>query len=204
MNIFHFKFLLTLRYLRYHWKVSNDSGNSLARTLIRLNGTATILAFLTTAFDLGRFLQNALPTRLSLSMKKISVLGKILINSKFGAANANALENIHDHGVKLNIIDRTGQSIVSKVAGAAMIRLAAGAADFSIVQNTHAWIKQASNFWLISFISDVRSNLHYGAPFNLLRREDAELDAHDRLDIRRMLIETSWHSVLEIETVIPI
>jgi hypothetical protein len=182
----------------------HDTSNAFAGKLIGLGGTATILAFLAAALDLGRFLQNAFPARLALSKKKISVLGKILVNSKFGAADTDAFENIHNHGMKLNIVDRTGQSIVSKVAGAAMICLAAGAADFSIVQNTHAWIKQASNFGLISFIGCLRSNLHHRAPLNLLRREDAELDAHNRLDIRRMLIETCWHSVLEIETVIPI
>ena len=137
MHILHFQRLLLLELL----VVCHDARNALARKLVGLRSTTTILAFLAATLDLGRFLQNALPARLSLSMKKISVLGEIFINSKFGAANTNALENIHNHGVKLNIIDRTGQSIVSKVAGAAMIRLAAGAADFSIVQNAHAWIK---------------------------------------------------------------
>jgi hypothetical protein len=200
MHILHFQRLLLFELLI----VRHDARNALACKLIGLGGTATILAFLTATLDLRRFLQNTFPARLAFSKKKISVLGKILVNSKFGAADADAFENIHNHGVKLNIVDRTGQSIVSKVAGAAMIRLAAGAADFSIVQNAHAWIKQASNFGLIPFIGCLCSNLHHRAPLNLLRREDAELDAHDRLDIRRMLIETGWHSVLEIETVIPI
>ena len=136
MHILYFQWLLHRRLLLVTIAaliVRHNARDALTRKLIGLGRTATILTFLAAAFDLRRFLQNTLPARLALSKKKISVLGKILINSKFGAANADALENIHNHGVKLNIVDRTGQSIVSKVAGAAMIRLAASAADFSIV-----------------------------------------------------------------------
>ena len=136
MHILHLQWLLHRRLLLVTITtliMSHNARNALTRKLIGLGCTATILAFLAAALDLRRFLQNALPARLALSKKKISVFGKILVNSKFGAANADALENIHNHSVKLNIVDRTGQSIVSKVAGAAMIRLAASAADFSIV-----------------------------------------------------------------------
>jgi hypothetical protein len=148
MYILHFQRLLLLELL----VVRHDACNALACKLIGLRSTTTILAFLAATLDLGRLLQNALPARFSLSMKKISVLGEILINSKFGAANANALENIHDHGVKLNIIDRTSKTIMPEVTRAVMICLTTRAACLSILQDTHTWVKESSDFGLRSFI----------------------------------------------------
>jgi hypothetical protein len=91
---------------------------------------------------------------------------------------------------------------MSKVTGAAMIGLTTGATYFTIIKYTHARIKQTSNLWLISLMRLLRRDLHHRAAFNLLRREDTELDANNGLDIRSSLIETGWHSVLEIETVV--
>ena len=104
--------------------------------------------------------------------------------------------------MKLNIIDRTSQTIVSKVTGAVMIGLTTGAAYFPIVEDAHTRIKETADLGLIAFIWIVRGDLHHRTAFNLLRREDAELHAHDGLNVRRMLIETGWHSVLEIEIVV--
>jgi hypothetical protein len=91
---------------------------------------------------------------------------------------------------------------MSKMTGAAVIRLTTGATHFTIVQYTHTRIKQTSNLRLITIVCGLRRNFHHRAAFNLLRREDAELDANDGLDIRSSLIETGWHSVLDIESVV--
>jgi hypothetical protein len=133
-------------------------------------------------------------------MKKI--LMQALINTELGATNANALKDVHDHGMKLNVIDGTSQTIVSEVTGAAMIALTAGAADFSIFENTHARVKEATDFRFISFMRRLRRDFDHGTALNFLRREDAELHAYYGFDVRRMLIETGWHSVLEIEIVV--
>ena len=45
-------------------------------------------------------------------------------------------------------------------------------------------------------------NLHHGAALNFFRRQNAELHAYNRFDVRGRLLETGWHSVLEVETVI--
>ena len=126
----------------------------------------------------------------------------LLVNAKFGAANANTLENVHDHCVKLNIINRTSQTIMSKVTGATMIGLTTRATHLSIIKNTHAWVKQSSDFWFISFVCRLRRNFHHGTALNFIRRENTELDANDGLNIRSSLMETGWHSVLDIETVV--
>ena len=91
---------------------------------------------------------------------------------------------------------------MTKVTGAAMIGLTACTTHLSVVEHTHAWVKQASNLRLRSFIGSLRGNLHDRTAFNLLRGKDAELDAHDGLDIRRMLMKSVRHSVLEGEVVL--
>jgi hypothetical protein len=127
---------------------------------------------------------------------------KFFINAKFGTTDANALQNAHNHLVKLDVIYWTSQAIMSKMTGATVICLTTGTTHFTIVQYTHARIKQTSNLRLIALVRGLRRNFHHRAAFNLLRREDAELDANDGLDIRSSLIETGWHSVLDIETVV--
>jgi hypothetical protein len=72
---------------------------------------------------------------------------------------------------------------MSEMAGAVMIGLAAGTADFSIVQDTHTRIKETSDLGFVSFIRGVRGNFYHRAPLDLLRRKDAELNTHDRFDI---------------------
>ena len=133
-------------------------------------------------------------------MKKILVM--VLVNTKFGATNTDTLENVHDHAVKLNVVYGAGQTIMTKVTGARVIRLAARAACFSIFEHTHARIKEAADLWFIAFIRCLRGDLYHRAALNFIRRKDAELNTDDRLNIRRNLIETCGHSVLEIETVV--
>jgi len=127
---------------------------------------------------------------------------KFLINAESGTASADALKNVHNHLVKLDVIHRTSQAVMSKMTGATVIRLSTRAAHFTIVKYTHARIKQTSNLRLISLMRRLRRNFHHGTAFNFLRREDAELDANNGLDIRSSLIETGWHSVLDIESVV--
>jgi len=127
---------------------------------------------------------------------------QLLINAELGTTDTDAFENVHNHSMELDVIDGAGQTVMAKVTGATMIGLTTRTTHLSIVQYAHARIKQAPNLGLRSFIGSLRGNLHDGTTFNLLRGKDAELDAHDGLDIRRMLIETGWHSVLEGEVVV--
>jgi hypothetical protein len=83
--------------------------------------------------------------------------------------------------MELDVIHGTGQAIVAEVTGATVIRLTACTTDLSVVQHTHTRVEQPTDFRLRSFVGCLGRDLHYRAAFNLLRREDAELNTHDRL-----------------------
>jgi hypothetical protein len=65
----------------------------------------------------------------------------IFVQEKLGAANANAVENIKNIGKELEIVDRTSQSVVTKMAGAVVVRLSTRPTRLSILQNTHSRVK---------------------------------------------------------------
>ena len=80
-----------------------------------------------------------------------------------------------------------------------MVGLATGATRLAIIQNTHAWIKEASNFGLVAIICVLTGNLNHRAPHDFLWAEDTELDSNNIFSIRSGLIETRWHSTILIK-----
>jgi hypothetical protein len=57
---------------------------------------------------------------------------------------------------------------MAKVTGATVIGLPTGSTHFTIIKYTHTRVKQATNFWLASFIGALGSNFHYRTALNLI------------------------------------
>ena len=77
---------------------------------------------------------------------------KILIDKELRAANTYTFEDIHDNWHELNVIDRTGQAIMTEMTGTPVICLTTRTADFTVVQDTHARIEKSTYFGLITFV----------------------------------------------------
>ena len=75
-------------------------------------------------------------------------LVELLVNEKFGAANTNAIENLEDILEELDVVNRSGQTIVAEMAGAVVIRLTARATGLSVLQHTHARVKETPDLRL--------------------------------------------------------
>ena len=69
---------------------------------------------------------------------------------------------------------------MSKVARAPMIIESTRAAEFTILQNTHAWISKTSN---LTFLGTVTRDFYDRTSNNLIRTEDTKLDANNRLGL---------------------
>jgi hypothetical protein len=95
--------------------------------------------------------------------------------------------------VELNEIDGACEAKVAKMPRTSVICLATGAADLSVLQNTHSGIKKAPNLGLIALKGGLCHNFHNRSLFNLIGRFDTELDANHRLYIGCGLIESRWH-----------
>jgi hypothetical protein len=92
--------------------------------------TAAILRLLAAP---GHFLagrQYRLPPILSLGPPK--TLGRLLIDEEFAALDAAAPQDLQDHLVELDIVDRAGQLVVTEVTGASMVVEPTGSAQFPI------------------------------------------------------------------------
>ena len=76
----------------------------------------------------------------------------LLVDEQFTTANADTTQYIENRGVELVEIDGAGKTVVTEVAGASVVGLAAGAACLSIVQNAHAGVKETADFWFIALI----------------------------------------------------
>jgi len=92
--------------------------------------TAAILRLLATP---GHFLasrQYCLPPILSLGPPK--TLGRLLVDEEFAALDAAASQDLQDHLVELDIVDRACQLVVTEVTGASMVVEPTGSAQFPI------------------------------------------------------------------------
>jgi len=94
---------------------------------------------------------------------------QLLVNPKLRAPNADTLEHIHDHAVKLDVIDRASQTIMTKVTGTRMIRLTTRATDCTIIKYTHTWIKEHADLGFVALIRGLRRDLHHGTSFDFIR-----------------------------------
>jgi hypothetical protein len=138
-NILHLQRLTLLPRLRELRKarslnvvpLSNDLRDPFTDKLRRLASTTPVLRFLSTPADILALAQNLTPSCLTATLQNVSV--KMLVDKKFRTANTNALKNIQNVFKELDIIHRSCETVVPKMAGAVVICLATGAAGFSIV-----------------------------------------------------------------------
>ena len=115
---------------------------------------------------------------------------QVLVQLELTTPNTHALEDIYDLFVELPEIHGPGESVVTEVPRTAMICLTAGSADFPIVQDTHAGIKETTDLGLIALKGGLCDDFHDGSLLNLVGRHNTELDADHRLYIRSGLIKS--------------
>ena len=82
---------------------------------------------------------------------------------------------------------------MAKVAGTGVIRLATTAAGFSVVQDTHARVKQATNARLVSVICSCICNLYDGSALDLIGAENPELNSYNGLNVRSGSVQSARH-----------
>jgi hypothetical protein len=82
---------------------------------------------------------------------------------------------------------------VTKVTRATVIRLAAATTGLSVIEHSHAGIKETANAGLIPIIGSGVRNLYDGALLNLIWTKNPELDTHHGLDIRIWTMNSRWH-----------
>jgi hypothetical protein len=70
---------------------------------------------------------------------------------------------------------------VTEVSGTPMVVEPTGPAQFSVFQYTHSGIREPTNLTLLGTMG---SDFHDGTPRNLIRTEDTELNAYNRLRLR--------------------
>ena len=115
---------------------------------------------------------------------------QVLVQLELTTPNTHALEDIYDLFVELPEIHGPGQSVVAKMPRTAVIRLTAGSADLSVVQDPHAGIKETADLGLIALKGGLCDDFHNGSLLNLVGRHNTELDADHRLYIRSGLIKS--------------
>jgi hypothetical protein len=105
------------------------------------------------------------------------------VDEELTAANTDAIQNIQNVGEELDEIHGARELVVAEVARAIMVRLAATAACFPIVENPHARVEEATDAGLIAIECAGIGDFDYRALFDLSRAENAELNTDDWLDI---------------------
>jgi len=198
MNIFYLQELLLvgnrtpllahLGILGLRWEMRNDIGNALALILDGLKGPAAILRLPATATNPLTGLQDLLPPILLLLLDNREA--QVLVQLELAAPNTYTLKNIHDLFVELPEIHGPREPVVTEMPRTAVICLTAGSADLSVVQHSHAGIKEAANLGLIALKGGLGHHFHDGSLLNFVGRHDTELDADHRLYVRGGLIKS--------------
>jgi len=148
--------------------------NGLLGVLRRLSATTTILNILTATCGTGARLVHHFPPTLALEFEKMSVT--LLVNQEFAAFEAYASQHLHYKFEELGIVHRTRERIVSEMSGTIMIVLAAGTADLAVLKDSHAGVKETTEFTVLG--AGAR-NFAYRTTYDFLWAEDAELYSDD-------------------------
>jgi hypothetical protein len=119
-----------------------------------------------------------------------------LVNQKLAAANTDTFENILNVVKELNKVYWSSQLEMTKMPRAGMIRLPTAAARFSVIQNTHAGVKQSTDSGFVAIVGSCIRNLNHRAFLNLIGAEDSELDSYDWLNVRIRPNDSCRHSPL--------
>ena len=110
---------------------------------MRLPCTTAILRLLAAT---GNFLtghQNRLPAIFALGT--LHSLRRFLVDQEFAALDADTSKNLLKHLEELDVIDRSGQGVVPKVARAAVIIETTGSTEFAVFQDTHTRVRQTAD-----------------------------------------------------------
>ena len=100
-----------------------------------------------------------------------------LINQKFPTFEADAAHNLHEKLEELGVIYGPGELKMPKMAGAMVIGLSARTTYFTVLQYTHAWIKETAELPVCR--RRIR-NLTDRSSQNLFGTENPELNPDDR------------------------
>jgi hypothetical protein len=120
---------------------------------------------------------------------------EVLVHEKLCAANTYTVENIKNVLEELDVVDRSGQTVVPKMAGTVVIRLPTRPTKLAVFQYTHTRIKQAADFGFRSFVGCMRGHLHHGPTLNFFGTEDPKLNPYNRFNFRTWSNESSWHGL---------
>ena len=152
----------------------NDPTEVLVMVTVGLARTAAVLRLLAAAGHLLAGREDELPAVFALGAAE--GLRGLLADEELRALDTDTAEDLEDHLVELDLVDRAGEFVVAEVAGAGMIVLAAGVAELAVLQYAHSGIGETADFALLGA---VRRHFHHRAASDLLGAEHPELDAHD-------------------------
>ena len=135
--------------------------------------TAAILCLLAAAGYILTSGEDGLPAILTLGA--LHALRRFLVDEELRTLDADTTEDLLNHLEELDLIDWSGQVMMTEMARAAVIIEAAGSAQLTVFQDTHARIRQTSN---LSFLRDWRCHFHHGPLDNVFVAKNRELDAN--------------------------
>jgi len=141
---------------------------------VGLTGAASVLCLLTAAGHLLTGGEDGFPAVFAFTATE--VFGPVLVDEELGALDTCTAEDLEDHLVELYIVDGTGQLVVAKVPGTAVIVLPTATTEFAVFQYAHTGIGESAN---LALLCGPGCHLHDGSPHDLVWTEDTVLDAHD-------------------------
>jgi hypothetical protein len=162
----------------------DNTAEVLVMVAMGLTCAATILSLLATAGDLLTSREDELPAVLALGATE--GLRSFFADEELRALDTYTAEDLQDHLVELDLVDRAGELVVAKVARARVVILSTGMTEFAVLEDTHSGICEPSDFALLGTVG---RHFNHCAASNLLRAEHPELDAHNGLRVR-----TVWKS----------
>jgi hypothetical protein len=125
-----------------------------------------------------------------------NLLVKRLVDEQFATAHTDAIQHVQNLREELDEIHRAGEFEMAEMARAGMIRLATTTTGLSVVQNAHSRVKQAANTGFIAVVRSCVCHFHDGAPLNLFRTENSELNTNNWLNIGSRSVQSCGHSSL--------
>jgi hypothetical protein len=135
---------------------------------------------------------------------QVNVLGEPVLagNVERGTVDANTVEGLDGEIKELVEVDGSGKSNVSEMSLALKIRVFAGRADLTALDNTEPGIKDTAGNRVICLMGLVGNNFDDGSPEDLFRRSDPKLNAYNghcilirlsrNIFLRSVLYECFW------------
>ncbi len=106
-----------------------------------------------------------------------------LVNQELPTLETHAFQNLHDELEELGVVDGPSKLVMTEVSWTIVVVLATSPAHFAILQYAHARVKETTE---LPLRCGRGGDLADRATNDLLRTEDTELDADNRLSFGRM------------------